>query len=102
MDRIPLYDLEPFGRVSVARRHAIDIAVLPVHEALVGAAESHRALEQVFEDRLQVEGRAADDLEHVGRRSLLLQRFGELRPASASSRLLTSSCCCTSPGDWRA
>ena len=81
MDRIPLYDLEPFGRVSVTRRHAIDIAVVPVHQAPVGAAEANRALEQVFKDQLQVEGRPADDLEHVGRRSLLLQRFGELRPS---------------------
>ena len=32
----------------------------------------------VSEHRLQIEGRAADDLEHVGGRGLLLQRFAQL------------------------
>ena len=32
----------------------------------------------VVEHRLQVERRAADDLQHVGGRGLLLQRLGEI------------------------
>ena len=35
----------------------------------------------VSKHRLQVEGRAADDLEHVARRRLLLERFGQLAGA---------------------
>src|SRR5262245_61826667 len=76
-----LYDLEPFGRVSATRRHAIDIAVLPVHQTSVGTAEANSALEQAFQNRLQVEGRAANDLEHVGGGGLLLKRIREFLPA---------------------
>ena len=37
-----------------------------------------RRLHQRVEHRLQIEGRAADDLEHVGGGGLLLQRFAQL------------------------
>ena len=46
--------------------------------ATVGLAQSRRRLDQRIEHRLQVEGRAADDLEHVGGGGLLLQRFAQL------------------------
>ena len=46
--------------------------------ALVGAAKPNCRIDQRSEDWLQVEGRAADDLEHIGGCGLLLQRFGEL------------------------
>ena len=45
---------------------------------LVGAAQPNRRLVQGVEHGLQVEGRTADDLEHVGRRCLLLQRLLKL------------------------
>jgi len=41
----------------------------------VGFAQPRRRFHQRIEHGLQVERRAADDLEHVGRRGLLLQRF---------------------------
>ena len=42
----------------------------------MSASHSRAAdLDERVEDGLQVEGRAADDLEHVGGRGLLLQRF---------------------------
>ena len=41
IDWIPLHDLEPFGQVSEARRHAIDIAVRPVHQG-----QMHRSPEK--------------------------------------------------------
>jgi hypothetical protein len=47
----------------------------------IRAAKACRRLGERVEHRLQIEGRAADDLEHVGRGSLLLQRFGELARA---------------------
>jgi hypothetical protein len=37
----------------------------------------------VYEHGLQVEGRAADDLEHIGGGGLLLQRFSEIVGALA-------------------
>src|SRR5262245_46176508 len=47
----------------------------------VRAAKAYRRLGERIEHRLQIEGRAADDLAHVGGGSLLLQRFGELARA---------------------
>ena len=40
-----------------------------------------RQSEQRVEDRLQIERRAADDLEHIRGRGLLLQRFGQVARA---------------------
>ena len=45
---------------------------------MVGVAKSGRRLGQRIEHGLQIEGRAADDLEHVGGGRLLLQRFGQI------------------------
>ena len=44
----------------------------------VRLAQPRRRLDQRIEHRLQIEGRAADDLEHVGGGGLLLQRFAQL------------------------
>src|SRR5262249_18786717 len=41
-------------------------------------AQARRGFHQRIEHRLQVEGGAADDLEHVGGRGLLLQRLAQL------------------------
>ena len=46
--------------------------------ALVRVAQPRRRFDQRVEHRLQVESRAADDLEHVGGRGLLLQRLAQL------------------------
>ena len=50
------------------------------HDRWPSSASQSRAaeLDQCIEHRLQVEGRAADDLEHVGGGGLLLQRFAQL------------------------
>ena len=45
---------------------------------LIGIAEPRRQLDQRVEHDLQIEGRAADDLEHVGGGGLLLQQFPQL------------------------
>ena len=45
----------------------------------MSASQSRAAdFDQRVEHRLQIEGRAADDLEHVGGGGLLLQRFAQL------------------------
>ena len=41
-------------------------------------AQPHCGFNQSVEHRLQIERRAADDLEHVGGRRLLLQRLAQL------------------------
>ena len=48
-------------------------------KALLGVAQSRRRFHQRIEHGLQIEGRAADDLEHVGGRGLLLQRLAAIR-----------------------
>src|ERR1700726_2985617 len=45
---------------------------------MVGVAKSGRRLGQRIEHGLQIESRAADNLEHVGGGGLLLQRFAQL------------------------
>ena len=92
-----------FERGSTGDRPAIDLArresrhVLPIvgSEAeegnelervdakacdvrIICSAEPCRRLDQRAEHRLQIKGRAADDLEHVGGGGLLLQRLAQL------------------------
>ena len=79
--RMPLHHLDEFRRFPVGDRRAVDVLVLPVDEALVGAAQPHRALHEALEDRLEIERRAADDLQDLARRRLLLERLGEVAVA---------------------
>jgi hypothetical protein len=46
--------------------------------AICGLAQPRRRLDKRIEHHLQIEGRAADHLEHVGGGGLLLQRFPQL------------------------
>ena len=46
---------------------------------MIRLAQPGRRLDQRVEHRLQIEGRAADDLEHVGGGGLLLQRIRAAR-----------------------
>src|SRR5262249_48907857 len=57
----------------------IEYAVyLPGDRGLVGIGKPSGGFDQRLQHHFEVEGRAADDLEHVGRSSLLLQRFAQL------------------------
>ena len=44
----------------------------------IGFTQPRGRLDQRVEDRLQIEGRAADHLEHIGGGGLLLKRFAQL------------------------
>src|SRR5260221_168792 len=59
-------------RGIVIRSEVVHLAVRPKDEPLLGRAELRRVLDQSFENGLEVECRAADDLEHVGGGGLLL------------------------------
>ena len=50
----------------------------PEHRCLVGAAKARHRLHQRVENRLEIDGRTADDLEHVGGRGLLLKRLAQI------------------------
>ena len=50
-------------------------------EPLSASQSAYGCRGERIEHRLQIEGRTADRLEHIGRRRLLLQRFAEFRRA---------------------
>src|SRR5262245_11447163 len=60
----------------VTRRKSMEGAVAILHyRAEFGITNAHRVFEQGLEHRLDVTWRAANDLQHLRRRGLLLQRF---------------------------
>ena len=54
------------------------LAIAPEDQCVIRLAQTRRRLDEGVEHRLQIEGRAADDLEHVGGGGLLLQRFAQI------------------------
>ena len=66
-------ELFKFVSMTMISGKTIDIAVAPEKKSVIRLAQTGRRFDQSVEHRLQIEGRAADDLEHVGSRSLLLQ-----------------------------
>src|SRR5215469_8750083 len=66
------------SRERYGRRNAVDLTVAPIDRAVSGIAEpSHRFGERI-EHWLEIESRAADDLQNLADRGLLLQRFTRL------------------------
>src|SRR6516165_8566438 len=65
-------------RESIDRVEPINISITQLDGASVRRAKLGGRLRQGAKHHLQIEGRAADDLENVGGRRLLLQRFGEI------------------------
>ena len=92
------------GNFAVSSRQIADLA-----SQMLGRIRQHR-----FEHRLQIEGRAADDLEHVGGRGLLLQvevvvrsslsrRVFSMAITAWAAKFCTSSICFSVNGrtSWR-
>src|SRR5262249_14425094 len=61
---------EPIGRFKV-----VSFAFRSTYGYHVGLAKARRRFDECVEHRLQIEGRAADDLENVGGGGLLLERL---------------------------
>ena len=57
------------------RDNSIAVAFAKHHGAKIGFADAGRVLQHRLEHWLQIAGRTGDDLEHLGGRSLLLQRL---------------------------
>src|SRR6266567_4766447 len=57
---------------------AINLAVPEEDEGMLRLAKASRRFDQHVEHRLKIEGRSANDLENLGGRRLLLQRFAQL------------------------
>ena len=97
-------------RKAIARSRARRIAILG-RDCLVGVAKSCGRFDQRLQHGLQIEGRAADDLEHVGGGGLLLLRFARSSLSSRvfsmamtawSAKFVTSSICLSERGtSWR-
>ena len=77
-DRTLLHEMHEVIRVAIARREPQHVTVRPDDAGHVRLAQPSGRLDQRVKHRLQIESRAADDLEHVGGRGLLLQRFAQL------------------------
>ena len=74
-------DEAPAGGSARAASVAKDMPVANADRAAEGAAKFDGGGDQRVEHRLQIESRAADDLQHLGGGGLLLQRFGEVAGA---------------------
>ena len=79
-------ELGVFPGESIARFVVESFALRSTYDNRVRLAKARRRLDQCVEHRLQIEGRAADDLEHVGGGGLLLEQI--LR-SSLSSRVFS-------------
>ncbi len=78
-DRRALHQFHQRGRHAVVRLHAKEAIVGRARDVShVGLAQPHRRFDQRVEHRFEIEGRAADDFQHVGGGGLLLQRFAQL------------------------
>ena len=70
-----LHELVLFGRETVACELVVGAAVCEPDRYSVRLAEPSRRLDEGIEHCSQIEGRTANDFEHVGGGRLLLQRF---------------------------
>src|SRR5262245_38908540 len=71
-DRYIPDELSKLRSVTIAYESEEGCPLFASNGALVGAGKAGGRFQQCFQHRLQIEGRAADGLEHVGGRSLLL------------------------------
>src|SRR5215472_7122579 len=76
----PSCELGPKPAVCYRR---IDFPVAASNQGHIGRAEPRRSLNKGGKHLLQIEGRAADDLQHITRRSLVLERFFKIAGALA-------------------
>jgi hypothetical protein len=67
-----------FARVAVIGGKTIDLAIAQEKKGAICLAQPGPRFDQRVEHNLEIKGRAADDLEHVGGGGLLLQRFAQL------------------------
>jgi hypothetical protein len=72
-NRLPPPQLDMLGRATVARRPLEQLPVEPIDVAVLGTAQPDRTLDQGLQDRLDVEGGAANQLQDVAGGRLLFQ-----------------------------
>src|SRR3984893_19133765 len=77
-ERMTVVILPDPGRKAVIRGAPVDGALTAKHNSPFCVAKLRCRLNQRIKHGLQIESRAADDLEHVGGGGLPLQRFAQL------------------------
>src|SRR6516225_10422688 len=78
LSRVVCNELRVFPGVSIARFVLETFALRSPDYNRVRLAKASRRFDQCIKHCLQIEGRSADDLEHIGGGGLLLQRFAQL------------------------
>src|SRR6516162_4242041 len=63
------------SRERYGRRNAVGLTVAPIDRPVSGIAEPSRRFGERIEHWLEIESRAADDLQDVARRNLVFERF---------------------------
>ena len=76
--RVVLRELDECRGRPAGRHQTVEVPILLINQARIGAAQSHGALDEDRQHGLEVEGRAADDLEDLAGGRLLLQGLGQL------------------------
>src|SRR5262249_39609395 len=71
-------ELDIFTREPVVRLEVVSFALRSTYDDRVRLAKARRRFNKSIEHGLEVEGRAANDFEHVGGGGLLLQGFAQL------------------------
>ena len=79
LDRNTPDNVQELTREAEGLRPIENALVLPGDRPIVGFAEPGRRFNERLQYCLQIEGRAADDLQHIGGRGLLLQAIRAIR-----------------------
>jgi len=83
-NRRACHRLAVFPRVSGGGRHPIEsVRMQQIDRTALGCADPNCGFDQVLQYRLEVECRAADDLQHLAGRGLVPERLFEIRSALA-------------------
>jgi len=88
-------ELGVFTRISVARFEIVSFTLWPTYDYCVRLAQPGSRMDERIEHGLQIKGRAADDLEHVGGGGLLLKRFAQFVEKAG---ILNRDCCLIGEG----
>ena len=82
-DRRRALDFHVLRIEAISRRESVQVLIQPEYDSRVGAAEARCGINHTLQNRLQIELRPADDIEHLRSRSLLFQRLGQVGRALA-------------------
>src|SRR5262249_30739394 len=77
-DWVSFHVLPVLGRIAIRSQMSENLSHRARDGGHIRLAQAGRGFDQRIEHRLEIERRAADDLEHVGGCSLLLERFAQL------------------------